>query len=94
MSASDHQHSNQWESVYTTNSEPIAYLIAGKLENEGIKAIVRKESAGSAYGIVVGLLGKVDVLVLSDDFERAAAIIESEDGDVSESDDDDTEDTF
>jgi hypothetical protein len=78
MSSSE-PHSPQWESVYTTNSEPIAYLIAGKLENEGIQAIVRKESAGSAYGIVVGLLGKVDVLVLSDDVERAAEIIGDED---------------
>jgi hypothetical protein len=67
--------SHQWKSVYTTNSEPIAHLIAGKLENEGIQTIVRKESAGSAYGITVGLLGKVDVLVPSDDYERAVALI-------------------
>ena len=72
-------HVHQWKSVYTTNSEPIAYLIAGKLENEGIQAVIRKESAGSAYGIVVGLLGKVDVLVPADDAERALDIIGGED---------------
>ena len=75
MSMSEH-HSHEWSSVYTTNSEPIAHLIAGKLENEGIQTMVRKESAGSAYGITVGLLGKVDVLVRSEDYERAVALIE------------------
>lgn len=74
MSTSE-PHSQQWKSVYTTNSEPLAHLIAGKLENEGIEARVHQEPAGSAYGITVGLLGKVDVLVRSHDYERAVALI-------------------
>lgn len=69
----------QWEAIFTTDNEPIAYFIAGKLHNEGIEARVHKESAGSAFGINVGLLGKVDVLVRSVDFERAVAVLEDED---------------
>jgi hypothetical protein len=69
----------EWESVYTTDNEPTAYIIAGRLQNEGIEARVHKEALGSAYGINVGLLGKVDVLVRSEDFDRASAILEDED---------------
>lgn len=75
-----------WEPIYSTDSEPIAYLIAGKLENEGISARVHKEPAGSAYGIVVGMLGKVDVLVRSEDFERAMAVLEDDDYEFEDSD--------
>jgi hypothetical protein len=69
----------EWDSVFTTDNEPTAYIIAGKLQNEGIETRVHKESAGSAYGISVGLLGKVDVLVRSEDVDRAIAVLENED---------------
>ncbi|HLU08664.1 MAG TPA: DUF2007 domain-containing protein [Oceanobacillus sp.] len=68
-----------WESVFTTDNEPIAHFIVGKLQNEGIEARIHKESAGSAYGINIGLLGKVDVLVRSEDVDRAVAFLETED---------------
>jgi hypothetical protein len=68
-----------WEPVYSTDSEPAAYMVAGRLENEGITARVHKEPAGSAFGIAVGILGKVDVLVRTEDFERAIAVLEDED---------------
>ena len=77
--SSPEQHAPQWKAVFTTDNEPIAYFIAGKLQNVGITALVHKEPAGSAYGISVGLLGKVDVLVRSEDFEQAAAVLEEAD---------------
>ena len=80
---------NEWESVFTTDNEPIAHFIAGKLHNEGVEALVRKESAGTAYGINIGLLGKVDVLVRSDDFERAIAVLEDEDLEEEDAEEDD-----
>lgn len=86
----------KWEPIYSTDSEPMAYLIAGKLENEGIAARVHKEPAGSAYGIMVGMLGKVDVLVRAEDFERGMAILEDEDYEFEEDEfagDDELEDT-
>jgi hypothetical protein len=74
----------QWESVFTTGSEPEAHIIAGKLQNEGIEARIQKESAGTAYGINVGLLGKVDVMVRSEDYERAVAVLEDDDYEAEE----------
>ena len=68
-----------WESVFTTDNEPIAHFIVGKLQNEGIEARIHKESAGSAYGIHVGLLGKVDVLVRTEDVDRAVAVLDDVD---------------
>lgn len=70
---------HEWESVFTTDSEPMAHFIAGKLHNEGIEARVHQEPAGAALGIMIGLLGKVDVLVRSEDFDRAVAVLEDED---------------
>jgi hypothetical protein len=79
-----------WESIFTTDSEPIAHFILGKLQNEGIEARIHKESVGSAFGINVGLLGKVDVLVRATDFERAMSVLEDdEDYDEDDEDEDD-----
>ena len=82
---------HEWESVFSTDSEPTAYFIAGKLHNEGIEARVHKEPAGAALGIMIGLLGKVDVLVRSEDVDRAVAALEDENYEEDEDADEDYE---
>ncbi len=65
--------------VYIARSEPEAYIIAGRLQSEGIKSFVHQEPAGRAYGLTIGVLGEIKVLVLPEDYERALAILDDED---------------
>jgi hypothetical protein len=65
----------EWKVVYHTTNEMEAQVIAGRLESEGIRVRVHQEPAGRAYGIAVGLLGAVAVLVRSEDYERALELL-------------------
>lgn len=49
--------------VYVAWGQPEAEIVRGRLESEGIPAILRYESAGMVYGLTVDGLGKVEVLV-------------------------------
>ena len=49
--------------VYVARSQPEAEIVKGRLDCEGIPAILRYESAGIVYGITVNGLGQVEVLV-------------------------------
>lgn len=78
--------------VYVAYSEPEAYVVAGRLESEGIKAFVHQEPVGRAYGLSVGPLGEVKVLVHPQNYDTALAILEddeltSEDTDIVPDDD-------
>jgi hypothetical protein len=66
-------HLQAWMVVYVAGSEPEAYVVAGRLESEGIPAFVHQEPVGRAYGLTVGPLGEVKVLVHSDDYDQATA---------------------
>lgn len=55
-----------------------AHIIAGRLETEGIPTIIIQEPAGSAYGITVGALGAIRLVVRASDYERAMAILETD----------------
>lgn len=84
--------SNAWMVVYVAYSEPEAYVVAGRLESEGIKAFVHQEPVGRAYGLSVGPLGEVKVLVHPQSYDAALAILEddeltSEDTDIVPDDD-------
>jgi hypothetical protein len=61
--------------VYVTDNSPEAHIIVGRLESEGIRSWIYQEAAGSAFGITVGALGTVQVLVNPEDYERAKAIL-------------------
>ncbi len=67
-----------WMVAYIASSEPEAYIVAGRLESEGIQAFVHQEPAGRAYGLTVGPLGEVKVLVLPEDYDTALAILEED----------------
>ena len=51
--------------VYTASGQPEAEIVKGRLENEGIPAMLRYESAGVVYGLTIDGLGQVEVQVPS-----------------------------
>jgi hypothetical protein len=51
--------------VYVASGQLEAEVVRGRLESEGIPAILRYESAGLVYGLTVNGLGKVEVQVPS-----------------------------
>ena len=56
---------SQSESLVTvrTTNYMEAHIIKGRLESEGVPALLRYESAGLVYGITVDGLGQVKVMV-------------------------------
>ena len=74
--------------VYIAYSEPEAYIVAGRLQTEGIPVFVHQEPVGKAYGLTGGSLGEVKVLVNAHDYDRALEILD----DTDESDDDESDD--
>ena len=51
--------------VYIASGQPEAEIVKGRLENEGIPAMLRYESAGIVYGLTIDGLGQVEVQVPS-----------------------------
>jgi hypothetical protein len=63
--------------VYKAMSQPEAEIIRGKLETEGIPAILKYESLGSVYGLTVDGLGQVNVQVPVKNAEEARQVLSS-----------------
>ena len=61
--------------VYIAVGQPEAQIIKGRLESEGIPAVLRYESAGVIYGITVDGLGQVEVQVPAFLAEKARQIL-------------------
>jgi hypothetical protein len=72
--------------VYLTYNPPEAYIVAGRLQSEGINAWVHQPVGANAIGITIGPLGEVRVLVDAPDYDRALAIL-NEDAPAELSDD-------
>ena len=68
-----------WMIVYETPSETEAHVVAGRLQVEGIQAVVYRQPGAAALGITIGRLGSVTVLVTPSDYEGALAILEPDD---------------
>jgi len=67
---------------------PSAEMIRMLLESYDIPVIIVPESAGIAYGLTVGPLGSVDILVEEEDVERANEILRQyEQGELSSEED-------
>ena len=62
--------------VYATHNLPEAYIVAGRLQHEGIPAMVHTQTGAGAIGITIGRLGEVTVLVNFSDYERALTILD------------------
>jgi hypothetical protein len=81
-----------WEVVYETNGSFLAEILRGLLEAQEISVVLSQEGAGRAYGLTVGTLGRVQILVPAPDVERAQHILEEyETSDIADLDAPDTE---
>ena len=69
--------------VLSTDNQMEAHIVAGRLRSHKIQAWIHQEPSGSAFGITVGLLGEVRVLVHPHDYETALAILDSTDMHIS-----------
>lgn len=63
------------EVVYVADGMLEAESVKILLESFGITAFVNQESAGTTYGLTVGILGEVDVIVPLTQVEEAKQII-------------------
>jgi len=66
---------DRWEVVAEVFGELEAELLRGLLEAGGVEVFLSQEGAGRAYGLNVGMLGKIQVLVPSRDLGSALAIL-------------------
>lgn len=67
-----------WLVVYVGNGLPAASIVAGRLATERIRTWVHQEPVARAFGIYVGSLGEVKVLVHPEDYARARAILDAD----------------
>ena len=65
---------DKWELVIEVSGEFQANLLRNLLEVQGIKVFLNQEGAGKAYGLTVGPLGQVQVLVPEHQSQEARQI--------------------
>ncbi len=61
--------------VYVANGKLEAEIIKGRLESEGIPAVLRYESAGLVYGLTINGMGQVEVQVPSSWAQKARQVL-------------------
>jgi hypothetical protein len=62
--------------VYVSQGPLAAEVAKGKLESNGIVAILKYEAVGRAFGLTVDGLGRVEVLVRPEDEDAALSLLE------------------
>ncbi len=62
--------------VYTSRILEEAHIIVGRLDSEGIPAMIQRESAAGAIGITFGQFGLIEVLVNEVNYEEAMMILQ------------------
>lgn len=67
---------NRWMVVFTTPSRAEAHIIVGRLENEGIPAMIHEEPGHQALGIYIGRFGELKVLVHESQADDAQSILD------------------
>jgi hypothetical protein len=65
-----------WEVVYETTGSFLAEILRGLLEAQDIPVVLSQEGIAHVYGITLGTLGRVQILVPTHDLERAQQILE------------------
>ncbi len=65
----------QWEIVDVVSGDFQAQLLRGLLESQGILVQLSQEGAGRAYGLSVGALGEVQILVPTDSKDLAQQVL-------------------
>lgn len=79
MPSSNHEQENTvWMVVYVTHNITEGHIIAGRLQSEGIMAILDHMAGMNAVGITIGSFGEVRVLVHPHNYEAALAILDVE----------------
>lgn len=66
---------DRWRQVCSVSGLTQARIVAGRLEAEGIPSSLKYEAAGVIYAITIDGLGEVRILVPSDDWDRAMAVL-------------------
>ena len=66
----------KWEVVTEVSGELQAGLLRNLLEAQGIKVFLNQEGAGKAYGLTVGPLGQVQILVPKTQNQEARQIVD------------------
>ena len=66
----------KWELVIEVSGELQAELLRNLLEVQGIQVFLNQEGAGKAYGLTVGPLGQVQVLVPEHQGQEARQIVD------------------
>jgi hypothetical protein len=62
--------------VYVSQGPLAAEVARGKLEANGVVAILKYEAVGRAFGLTVDGLGRVEVLVRPEDEDAALSLLE------------------
>ncbi len=66
---------NKWTTIAEVNGELQAELIRSLLDSQGIWVFLNQEGAGRAYGLSVGTLGLVQILVPESQSQLAKEIL-------------------
>ena len=66
-----------WEVLDEVGFGIPAEVLLGLLEAQGIHAYLSQEGAGRAYGLTMGALGRVQILVKASELERARQVLEA-----------------
>jgi hypothetical protein len=74
--------SSEWMVVYITYNFLEAQIVAGRLESEGIQALVYQEPGANAIGIRIGRMGEVKVLVRAEDYDMAETLLFPDEPDI------------
>lgn len=66
-----------WEVLDEVGFGIPAEVLLGLLESQGIHALLSQEGAGKAYGLTLGILGRVQILVKSNELEKARKVLDA-----------------
>lgn len=72
---------NEWMVAYITHNMGEAQIVAGRLQHEGIPAILDHMAGLSAIGITMGRMGEIRILVHPQHYELSQHILFDEDDD-------------
>ena len=67
---------DQWKVLEEAPGALQAEIMRGVLEAQEIPVVLSQEGIGHVYGLTVGPLGSVKILVPAKDFERASQILD------------------
>ncbi len=68
---------DNYQVVYTAHGQLDAEMIKAFLESNGIGVIAAGESVGTTYGITLGPLGDVDIMVTAEQADEARSLLDA-----------------